>query len=495
MKKIVTSLALVIVILVSVLLVNTLLYDSNQIEEVLPAVDIKIDKTALAKRLEEAVRFKTISHQDSGKLDRKAFLGLHAFLHKSYPNVHRMLTREVVNDYSLLYAWKGSDAAEKAILLMAHMDVVPPGAKGDWIHPAFSGHNDGEYIWGRGTMDDKVSVLAIVEAVEILLAGGFQPRRTIYLAFGHDEEVGGLKGASNIAALLSSRDIELDYILDEGGIITDRILPGISTPVALVGITEKGYMTLTLTVKADKANGGCGHLSMPPQHTTIGILSSAIHKIEANPLPPRITEPVRQMFATVGPEMSLTRRTVLANLWLFEPVVTGLFARSPSTNALVRTTTAVTMIGGGTKENVLPCEAKALVNFRILPGDTVSSVTQHVRDVIGDPRVTITQLRGNKPSPVSDTHSVSFQALQRSIRQIFPKVLVAPSLTIGGTDSKHFVLLNAAVYRFLPLWLERNDLPRIHGTNERIAIDNYVKIVRFYAQLILNSSGPAQRGP
>ena len=495
MKKVLTPIAFVFIVLVTVILVNSHLQTSKQLKEVPPAVEIKLDKTELAKRLKGAIRFRTISQQDAVKLDGPEFLGFHAFLQKSYPKVHRMLKREVVNDYSLLYTWEGSDAGQKATLLVAHMDVVPPGSEGDWSHLPFSGHNDGEYIWGRGTMDDKVSVLSIFEAVESLLSKGFKPKHTIYLAFGHDEEVGGLNGAAKIGALLRSRNVRLKYVLDEGGYITNRIIPGVSAPVALIGIAEKGYMTLALTVKEDKTNGDCGHSSMPPAQTTIGILSSAIQKLEANPMPAKITGPVRLMFDYLSPEMDLARRVVFANLWLLEPLVKRQLSTFPATNAIIRTTTAVTMIKGGVRENVLPCEATALVNFRILPGDTLSSVTQHVRSVLGDPRITITLLSSNEPGPASRTVSVGFQAIERSVRQIFPKVLVAPSLTIGGTDSKHYVSLSDAIYRFFPLRLNRDDLPRIHGTNERIAIDNYVNAVRFYVQLIQTSSGPIRKGP
>jgi carboxypeptidase PM20D1 len=404
--------------------------------------------------------------------------------------VHATLTREIVNDYSLLYTWKGTDTNLKPILLLAHMDVVPvdSGTENKWTHPPFAGRISDGYIWGRGTMDDKVSVLGILEAVEELLEGGFQPRRTVYLAFGHDEEVGGKQGAAKIATLLKSRGVELEYTLDEGYAITDGILPGIVAPVAMIGIAEKGYLTLTLTVEEAKANDGCGHSSMPPPHTTIGILSIAIQKLEANQMPARITKPVRDLFDYTGPKMNIVSRTAAANLWLFGPVVKYLFAQKPSTNALIRTTTAVTMIKGGTKENVLPCKAEAVVNFRLLPGDSANGVIEHVRRTISDPKVEVRQLRRAwEASPVSDTASPRFETLQQTIHQVFPDVVVAPSLTIGGTDTKYYASLSDASFRFLPLWVKPEDTKRIHGTNERVTVDNYTDIIRFYAQLIRNT--------
>ncbi len=488
-RRITLGLVALVVVLALVVITKTLSIDSRT--TIYPEPDsLAIDEEQAAERLARSVRLRTISHGPGAAVEKEAFRSLHKFLSRSYPKVHATLTREIVNDYSLLYTWKGADTSLKPILLLAHTDVVPvdSGTENIWTHPPFSGLIAGGYIWGRGTMDDKVSVLGILEAGELLLAEGFQPRRTIYLAFGHDEEVGGKQGAAKIAALLKSRGVELEYTLDEGYAITDGILPGIAAPVAMIGIAEKGYLTLTLTVEEAKTNDDCRHSSMPPKHTTIGILSIAIQKLEANQMPAGITEPVRELFDYTGLEMGFAGRVASANLWLFGPVVKYLFAQKPPTNALIRTTMAVTMIKGGTKENVLPCKAEAVVNFRILPGDSANGVMEHVRRTINDPRVKVRQLRRAwEASPVSDTGSPSFETLQQTIRQVFPGVVVAPSLTVGGTDSKYYASLSDATYRFLPLWVKPEDTSRIHGTDERVAIDNYIKIIRFYAQLIRNS--------
>src|SRR3990172_7532473 len=428
------------------------------------------DKMAAAERLSEALRFETVSHQDPGKFHPQAFLDLRDFLEMAFPDVHGALKREVVNDYSLLYTWEGTDSEQKPILLMGHLDVVPvePGTENRWTHPPFSGRIADGYIWGRGSMDDKVAGLGILGAVETLLAQGFRPSRTVYLAFGHDEEIGGYQGAAKIAALLRSRGVRFEYLIDEGLAIGHGLIPGIAAPVAMIGIAEKGRLVLELTA----ASGG-GHASMPPSQTAIGILSAAIQKLEANPMATSMKEPVRQLFAALGPAMPFVQRLVLANLWLLEPLVRYQLASSPSTNALVRTTGAVTLVRAGTKENVLPSEAMAVVD--------------HVRRVIDDPRIAIRQLQGNEPSPVSDAAAPSFGALAASIRQVFPEVIVAPGLTVAGTDTKHYVSISDAAYRFLPLRLGPEDLPRIHGTDERIAVDNYAEIAAFYLQLLRDS--------
>lgn len=464
--------------------VRGLLFACRQLE-VTPPTAVQVEGMAAAERLSKAIQFKTISHQDPTEFNRQAFQDLHRFLEQAFPKVHRALTREILSEHSLLYAWKGTQSETKPILLMAHLDVVPvdPETEVEWSQPPFAGHIADGYIWGRGSMDLKVSVLGILEAVELLLSQGFQPSRTIYLAFGHAEEVGGQEGATNIAALLKSRGVRLEYVLDEGLPVGHGLIPGVPVPVAMIGIAEKGYLTIELTVA-----GTGGHASMPPPHTAIGTLSAAIQRLESNPMLTKITEPVRQMFSCVGPEMSFTRRTILANLWLFERLLKRELAASPATNALLRTTAAVTMVQGGTKENVLPAEANAIVNFRVLPGDTVASVTEHVRRAIDDTRVTVRTLSAVEPSPVTSTDSETFRTLARTIRQVIPDVVVAQGLLVAGTDSKHYLSLTDATYRFLPIRLTGEDLQRIHGTNERIAIENYTEVISFYIQLIRNSA-------
>jgi len=334
-------------------------------------------------------------------------------------------------------------------------------------------------------MDDKVAVTGILEAVETLLGEGFQPRRTIYIAFGHDEEVGGQGGGALIADLLESRGADLEYVLDEGLLITDGIVPSIPKPVALVGIAEKGYVSIELTVE-----GVGGHSSMPPQQTAVGILSSAIHRLEQNPFPARLEGPGREMFDYLAPEMPFGMKVVLANLWLFGGLVESQLAASPATNAAIRTTTAATMFEGSVKENVLPTYARAVVNFRILFGESIASVMERVRRTIDDPRVQMRTLvrEISEPSPISGTDAPSFEVLQRTIHQVFPEVLVAPGLMLAATDSRHYAGLSGNVYRFSPMWAGPEDLDRIHGTNERISVENYEQIVRFYVQLIHNSA-------
>ena len=488
MKKFLLSSGALLVVLLSVVGFNTLRFTSKQAPPAARAAAV-LDEHALAERFAGALRFATISTQDSAQSDTTAFTGLQRYLQHIFPQAHAFLSREVINSYALLFKWQGADTSLKPILLASHLDVVPIEAAtaAQWTHPPFAGVIAGGFIWGRGTLDDKAGVLGILEAVEALLVAGMQPQRTIYLAFGHDEEISGRKGAAQIAQLLQRRGVKLEYVLDEGGAIVSGVTPGLAAPVAFVGIAEKGYVSLELQV----ASAG-GHSSMPPAQTAIGVLSSAIQRLESNPMPASLAGPTARMFEYLGPEMSFGMRAVFANLWLFQPLLERQLAAAPTTNAAIRTTTAATMFSAGVKENVLPSMARAVVNFRIRPGDSIAQVLMHTRATINDDRVQVQVLdrtAGGEPSSVSEIDTPSFQMLQRTIRQVFPETVVAPNLVLGATDARYYAPLSRNVYRFLPIMLAAEDLKRAHGLNERISVENYARIVDFYVHLIKNTAG------
>jgi len=453
------------------------------------AQEIKIDKDSICEHLSKAIQFRTISYPDTSKIDGSEFLALHDYFEKTFPTLHSTLIKKVIGKYSLLYKWKGRNTDLKPILLMAHFDVVPAesNAENPWKHPPFAGNIADGYIWGRGTLDDKSSVLGILEAVETLVAEGFQPERTIYLAFGHDEEVGGFNGAAKIAKHFHSSGIEFEYVLDEGGLIIDGMLPGVSAPTALIGIAEKGYLSIVLTAESQG-----GHSSAPPKHTAVGVLSTAIHKLEKSPLPGEIKGATKIMFEYLGPEMSFFPKMLFANLWLSGGLLKSQLSKSSFTNAMLRTSTAATMFEGSDTENVLPQTAKAIINFRIIPGDSIAGVVEHVRKTINDTLVKITAESmgingGNEAAPISDVNSPNFKTLQRTIHQIFPDALVTPWLLIGTTDSKYYAKMSDNIYRFVPTQTTYDDMGGYHGSNERISIESYTQTVRFYIQLIRNS--------
>jgi carboxypeptidase PM20D1 len=486
-RRIAAVTAILATILLAIVVTRTATFKSVQVavEAISP---LPVDDTAI-ERLAGGVRIPTISAAESPAADSNSFDRFHQFLEESFPQVHRLLTREHIGGHSLLFTWQGLDRTARPMLLMAHLDVVPvePGTEKSWKHPPFSGQIAEGFVWGRGTLDDKSSVIAILEAVEALVKGGFQPRQTVYLAFGHDEEIGGQAGAARIAALLSSRGIWLEFVLDEGLAITRGIVPGLEPPAALVGIAEKGFVSIELSAEATG-----GHSSMPPPSTAVGIIAAAVHKLETNPMSASLDGPGALLFDRLGPEMPFFTRLAIANRWLFDPMIIGKLSSGEATNALVRTTTAATVIEGGVKDNVLPARARAVVNFRIKPPDTIQSVVAHVKSSIADARVAIKVLDpsgARDASKISSTTSAGFRLIERTIRQVFPGAVVAPSLVLAATDSRKYEQLADDVYRFLPYVLDPGDTSRVHGTNERISIEAYRNCVRFYVQLLRNASG------
>lgn len=443
---------------------------------------MKIHRERAAEHLAGAIRFKTISHRNPEQTDRKAFFGLQDYLKKTYPKVHRVIKRETVNDLSLLYTWLGSDKHAEPILLMAHLDVVPAedGAAEAWTRPPFGGDIEGGFIWGRGALDVKDAVIGIMEAAEGLLADGFKPRRTVYISFGHDEEVLGDRGAAEISRILAGRGVRLAYTLDEGGFIRDALIPGLHRPAALVGVAEKGYLSLELS-----ARDAGGHSSMPPRRTAAGRIARALCRLERKPFPPRLTGPVMAMFRTLGAEADQPFRTFYRSVGFFRKIFLARLAASPQSDAMIRTTIAPTMFEGSNKENVLPRRVMAVVNLRILPGETRDGVLSRIISVINDPDVEIT-VRENlsDPSPVSDTGSPEYGALRDVIVSLFPGIVVAPFLMVGATDSRHFASVSGQVFRFTPARIGADDMGRVHGIDERIGIDNFADIIAFYAALI-----------
>lgn len=452
-----------------------------------PPLDAAISSAPVGTaRFAGALRIPTVSTEDSAQWDPKPFLDLHEYLRASYPLVHGALTREVINGYSLLYTWKGSDTTQPPMLLMGHMDVVPiePGTEGKWKYPPFSGTVADGMVWGRGAIDDKVGVLSVLEAVELLLSQGFQPRRTVYLAFGHDEELGGRRGAAALAAELEKRSPRLAFLVDEGGMISDGLIPGVSARVGLVGVVEKASNSIELTV--ERAGG---HSSIPPNHTAVGILAQAITRLEDQQMPARLTPVAERMFTSMAPYMPFGQRVLMANLWLTRPLVVAGMVRDERAASMVRTSTAVTMTSGSPKQNVLPIRARAVVNFRVLPGDRPNDVMQHVVSVIGDTSVHARFLGPPiDPSPVADYDSPEFKLLGQTLAAADSGTITVPFLLTGGTDTRHYEKLTRNVFRFAPVRVTGELVAGAHGTNERIREADFVRCVRFFAALVTSAA-------
>ena len=484
LKRAILVLAAALLLLIGVMLYRTLTFTSMQIqvaEEPLPEVNME----RAVGTLSAALRFPTLSDPDMDKMDASVFQKMQAMLEERFPLVHEHLQKEVINGLSLLYHWKGAALERKAILLLAHQDVVPAPDAESWDQGPFSGVVSDGYIWGRGAMDDKGSLLSIFNAVETLLEKGFQPKRDIYLCSGHDEEVGGLNGAARIAATLAERGVRAEFTLDEGLAVVDGAMFGLNGPVALVALTEKGYLSLEL-----KAEMVSGHSSTPPKETAIGALAAAVTRVVEAPMSARLSEPVRLMFRYLGPEMAFPMRVILANLWLTRPLLLGQLAKANTTDAAIRTTTAATIIRGGETENVLPAEADAVLNFRLLPGDTIAEVTERTRSLVENDRISLaTTGAANESPPPSSVDGPGFATVHQTIRHVFPDALVAPSIMLGGSDNHYYAIVADNTYGFLPLRFKEGDLERVHGRNERLGLEDYKRMIAFYMRLIECAAG------
>lgn len=441
--------------------------------------------TVSTERFREAVRFRTISVQDSTQWDPQPFLDFHGWLHNAYPRVDSALTRETVNGYSLLYTWKGSDTTRAPILLTGHFDVVPvePGTDSMWTHPPFVGDTADGMLWGRGTADDKLSVIGLLEGVDLLIAQGFQPTRTVLLAFGHDEEVGGNRGAEHIARLLKQRYGKVAFLVDEGGVITEGVIPGVARRVAMIGVAEKSSMSVELSVM-----GAGGHSSIPPNHTALGILARAITRLEDEQMPARLTPATEAFLTNVAAEGSFAMRFAFANLAVMRPMIVQGLVRQAQTASVVRTTTAVTMASGSPKENVLPIRATAVVNFRVLPGDSVKGVLRHIAEVVADTMVRVRLLGdAREPSAITPFDTPEYATLEKTISQLYPDALPTPYLLGAATDTRHYEALTRHIFRFVPAIFTAPLVSGAHGTNERIRLADFAYGVKFWAQLIRNA--------
>ena len=484
LKKIFLFLLLAIVLFVVYLLINTFNFESKQLS-VAPVPRIEMNPEAI-NNFKEALKIKTVSPENTADFDSLEFRKFNTFLKDTYPLADSLLEHKTFNSFSHLYKWEGADTSLKPIILMGHLDVVPVIEKNpsEWKVDPFAGILKNDTIWGRGAIDDKVGVIGILEAVELLVSQNYKPKRTMYFAFGHDEEIGGRLGAVTIAKYLKDQGITAEYILDEGGVVSDGLVPGMTKEVALIGVAEKGYLSLNLGVRIEG-----GHSSMPDKETSIDVMATAITRLKNNPLPSKITAPLKEFMAYVGPEMPFTNKVVFANKDVLSTLLLSVYESSASGNAMIRTTTSPTIFNSGVKDNIIPLTASATVNFRILPETSTDDVIAHAKKVINDERISI-EKGGfvSEPSKHSSPDSKQFKAINTTILQLFPEVVVSPYLVVGGTDARHYNEISDYIYRFSPIHLNKSNKKSFHGLNERLAVSDFYDSIGFYVQLIKNSN-------
>ncbi|MGL1891256.1 MAG: M20 family peptidase [Spirochaetaceae bacterium] len=466
-------------LLVSII-INTVRFKYKQLEfDILETESFDINRTA--KKLSKAVQIPTISLMDRSLIDLSEFDKFKAMLKEEFPLCHKNMKLTIINEYSLLYRWKGENPESKPMLFMAHYDVVPiaEGTVEDWTFPPFSGEISDNYLWGRGSLDTKITLITSLESAELQLERGFSPKRDIYFAFGHDEEITGVEGAKYIVEYLKEQNIKFELILDEGGIVSTDNIKGLDKPVALIGIAEKGYADIEITIK-----GEGGHASMPPVSTSVGQMAKVITNLEKNQMPLKITTPVKLFLSTIGPRLGNLNRIILGNLWIFKPIFINIFSKTTSGNAMLRTTTAVTMAQGSNAANVLPQIAKATINYRITPGDSIDGVLKHIKNVNKSLNLDVKVLQGNEPSTISSIETEAYNTLSTIIKNVFEDVYITPYLVMARTDASFYGELSNSVYRFAPIVLSSSELSTIHNTNERVSLDNIERAVRFYIHLI-----------
>lgn len=486
--KVGLGLLAVVAVLVAVIAYRTATFkpaSAVDITAVKLAAPVPVDQQKAAANLAASIRFLTISHQDKAQNDWTQWDALHGWLEATYPAAHRAMVREILPNKALVYTWKGSDPSLAPVVLMAHQDVVPvtEGTETDWKHPPFEGVIAEGAVWGRGAIDDKGSLVTIFESLEALAASGFQPKRTVIIVSGQDEEAGG-SGARAAAALFKARGIKAEWVLDEGMAVV-KDFPMVNRPVAVIGLAEKGYATLKIVARAPG-----GHSSAPPKETGVETLSKAVLAITGKPFPMKFDGPGAAMIRAIAPEADLPTRVVVANSWLFGGILKGILAKSPASAATLHTTIAPTMLKGSPKENVLPQDATAWINYRIAPGQTADEVMAWAKAATKGLDVELSWERGHgdDPSPVSSTTSEGWKLLA-ALASDGGKIPVAPGLVTAGTDSRYLTGVAKDVYRFAPMHASINEFGMIHGTNEHMTLENLRRMTDFYTRLIATAAG------
>ncbi len=441
---------------------------------------IEFDGDRAVETLTELIKCKTVSYNDKSLEDNSEFEKLENLLPKLFPNVFKVMSFQKLPDRALLFKWEGKNSVAPAVL-MSHYDVVPASEE-NWEKPAFEGIIEDGVLWGRGTLDTKVTMNAALSAAEHLIKKDFVPENDIYLAFSGGEEVNG-HGAINIVNFFEANGITPAIVVDEGGGVVQNVFPGVKEPCALIGIAEKGMINVEY-----KTLSSGGHASAPKPKTPIGTISKACIRVEKHPFKSHLTKPVAEMFDTLGRHSTFPLKLIFANLWCFKWVLDIICRKTGGEmNALMRTTVAFTQMKGSQARNVIPSEAVMVSNLRLNPCDTVKSGIEYLRKTVKDESVTVTAIEGNNPSPISETNCEAWNRISSTVAETWAGSIVSPYLMVQCSDSRHYGKISDHVYRFSAMALTNEERATIHGHNERITLDAIKKSVEFYIRLILKS--------
>ncbi len=446
-------------------------------QPVAQALPEKFDREKATENLQKLVRCKTVSYNDPTLEDDEEFRKLIRLLPELYPQVFDFCSFQQLPDRGLLLRWQGKGKGDPSVM-MAHYDVVPVEEE-KWNYPPFAGEIHDGVMWGRGTLDTKVTFNAILSAANELIRQGFVPENDVYFAFSGGEEINGM-GARNIVDYFQTHHIHPALVVDEGGAVVENVFPGVKQPCGMVGIAEKGMINAQYRTVS---NGG--HASSPPTATPIDILAKACCRVHSKPFKMHIEGPAAEMFDTLGRHSTFLYKIFFANLWCFKPVLDLICRMSGGElNALVRTTVAFTQAQGSQARNVIPGEALLVSNMRLNPADTVESALQYLRKIVKDPRVEITALEGAEPSPISQAACPAWEKVESAVANTWPGCIVSPYLMVQCSDSRHYRDLSDHVYRFSAMDLTSAERKSIHAHNEGIRLETIGKAVEFYLRLL-----------
>jgi carboxypeptidase PM20D1 len=473
LKKFFITILLLIVVFAAVILFNTFRY-GKKLTQYTAAASTELPDSAIS-HLRQSIRIKTISWGNNKPADTAEFLAFREFLQNSYPLVHSKLELQTFGGFTYLFKWAGKDSTAQPFVLMGHYDVVPveEAALAKWTVQPFSGDLKDNIVWGRGAVDDKGSVIAILEATEKLLSENFIPERNVFISLGHNEEIGGIGGAEDVAKWFKQNNIKPALVLDEGGMITKK-LKYTQKPVALLSTAEKGYISFELKVEIPG-----GHSSQPARETAIDVMNKALFKLRKEQMPAVFSEPVTEMFRRLGSELPFKEKMAFANQWAFKNLIASSVENDGQQNAIFRTTLVPTIINAGIKDNVIPSVATAVVNGRILPGQSIEEVEAFMKKQIADDRVVIKRMNGEyyKAPGITPSDSKAFQFVESVTGKTIKDIVPVPFQLMGTTDSRYFQDYSDGVIRFIPY----TDVKGYHGIDEQINLDDFRQMVFFYA--------------
>ena len=469
----------VFVLFIVVLLIRALAFVPKE-KKAADVPDVAVNGEKAAHDLAEMIKCKTISHFDKNEDDMAEFEKFEKLLPKLFPEVFKKCDFEKVGERGLLIKWKG-ESPDAPSVFMSHYDVVSV-EQNDWQKPAFDGIIEDGVLWGRGTLDTKGTLNGILQAAEALIKEGFVPKNDIYFAFGGNEEING-DGSQGIVKLFKKRGITPGLVLDEGGAVCTGVFPGVTDPIALIGIGEKGHINIEYTVK-----GGGGHSSSPKAGGPVTRLSKACLNVEKSTFKYTLTKPTAELFDTAGRHSSFLYKLIFANQWCFSPVL-SLFAKlsGGEFNAVVRTTTAFTQMRGSKGANVIPAHASMVSNHRIIPGETMDSVVKHVTKAVNDEKVAISVISGSNPSVISETKCEAYERVRSTVAETWQDAIVSPYLMVAGSDSRHWGEISDKVYRFSAMALTKEERGMIHGNDERIPLETINRTVEFFTRIMRKS--------